>query len=118
MKAWLSDCIRAFLVFLLIGCGICLAAFLIGMLANNAASGLEAAKDTADFLTALSLFFLAGSLLVRTKQNEQKEKDRDRRINKGLRRHYDVIGIRTFTACGAASFLLLAVVLDALQRMN
>lgn len=87
--------------------------FIIGLIAGKGslASGLEMAKNVTLLIAALSLFLLAGMLLVKGKKPEKSAE------GNGWRDHFRVIGYKTAAAVIAIAFLILASFADWILLM-
>lgn len=104
----LRDCCKALAIGLAMASAIGLLLFLGGILlgANGTASGLEASKDGLLLLGALSLFLVAGMLMVRGKDPHRFSK------KDGWRDHFSVIGPELVLGFISLAFLSLASAAD------
>lgn len=110
IKNLLKDLVKA----LLLGMAAALAAAVLLLVSGlffgkgGVDAGLETAKNGVFLIAALLLFLLAGMLIVKGKKPDREEK--------GLRKHFEVIGFKTAAGMAAVAFVTVGAVADFLQR--
>lgn len=114
-KAVLKDLVKILLVGLVAGLVIFLVLFGAGFLLGKGAvlTGLETAKNGLFVCTSLTLFVVAGMLMIKGKKPEKKPEE------DGWRKHFQVIGLKTVIFMLSMSFLFWASLVDyVMLRMS
>lgn len=108
VKNVLTDLLKALIIGLLAGAAIALLFFAVGLIINGAslASGLEMAKNALFFLTAISLFIVAGMLMLKGKKQERFQ------AGSGWHRHFKVLGPKLVISIISATLMILASIMD------
>ena len=110
IKKLLKDLVKALLVGMAAALAAAVLLFVSGLLFGKGGigSGLETAENGVFLIAALLLFLLSGMLIVKGKKPDREEK--------GLRKHFEVIGFKTAAGMAAVAFVVVGAAADFLQR--
>ena len=112
IKAIIRDIFKLSIFGILSAVGIVLILFFAGAVGGNSGidSGIEIAKNGVLLFSSLILFILAGMLVTKGKKTGEESRQ------EGWRRHFKVIGYKTAVGVVGISFVIIANVVDCIQR--
>ena len=108
VKNILIDLLKAVMIGLLAGAAIALLFLAAGMMigGGSLAAGLEMAKNVLFFLTAMTLFLVAGMIMLKGKKQERFQG------GNGWHRHFRVLGPKLVIGTISAALMILASIVD------